>query len=144
MTSVAGRNFWSLVFLQCCSGVALLAILFWWPVPWDFQRKLGCVIAIASMGLLATARYQLGRSFSITPQARILVTHGIYSRIRNPIYVFSALMIAGLVLVLHRPMLWLIFVLLVPMQIARARKEARVLEKKFGEEYLNYRRNTWF
>ena len=96
------------------------------------------------MGLLATARYQLGRSFSITPQARMLVTHGIYSRIQNPIYVFSALMIAGVVLVLHRPLLWLIFAFLVPMQIVRARKEARVLEEKFGEEYLEYRRKTWF
>lgn len=96
------------------------------------------------MGLLATARYQLGHSFSVTPRARTLVTHGIYSRIRNPIYVFSALMIAGVVFVLHRPWLWLIFVFLVPMQIARARKEAQVLEKAFGERYLEYRSQTWF
>ena len=130
--------------MQSCSAVALLTVLFLWPVPWDLQRKLGCTLAIASMGLLATARCQLGRSFSVTPQARMLVTHGIYSRIRNPIYVFSALMIAGVVLVLHRPWLWLLFVFLIPMQIARARKEARILEKTFGEKYLAYRSKAWF
>ena len=29
---------------------------------------------------LATARWQLGRSFSVTPQARELVTQGVYSK----------------------------------------------------------------
>jgi protein-S-isoprenylcysteine O-methyltransferase Ste14 len=33
---------------------------------------------------------------------------------------------------------------LIPMQIVRARKEARVLEEKFGEEYRAYRARTWF
>jgi protein-S-isoprenylcysteine O-methyltransferase Ste14 len=30
------------------------------------------------------------------------------------------------------------------MQIVRARKEAAVLEAKFGEEYRIYRSHTWF
>ena len=31
-------------------------------------------------------------------KAQTLVTHGLYSRIRNPIYVFGALVIAGIFL----------------------------------------------
>jgi protein-S-isoprenylcysteine O-methyltransferase Ste14 len=34
--------------------------------------------------------------------------------------------------------------LLIPLQVWRARNEARVLEEKFGEEYREYRRRTWF
>jgi len=34
------------------------------------------------------------------------VTHGIYSKIRNPIYVFGTLLFAGFVLVIHRRILW--------------------------------------
>jgi protein-S-isoprenylcysteine O-methyltransferase Ste14 len=108
------------------------------------QRTSGCVLAIASMALLAVSRYQLGQSFSVTPQARVLVTQGIYTRLRNPINIFSAVMLDGLILVLHRPRLWLMFVLLVPMQCVRARKEARVLEQSFGEAYRGYRKKTWF
>jgi len=32
----------------------------------------------------------------------------------------------------------------VPLQVWRARNEARVLETKFGDAYRDYRRNTWF
>jgi protein-S-isoprenylcysteine O-methyltransferase Ste14 len=86
----------------------------------------------------------LGRSFAIKPEARQLVTRGLYSKIRNPIYVFGALLISGVVLLLHRPRLWLLVIAVVIMQIVRAHQEARILETAFGESYREYRRKTWF
>lgn len=123
-----------------------LAFLAWTfrPATWDAMRIAGLVLAIFGIGLLSLARYQLGNSFSVTPQATALVTTGLYSRIRNPVYVFSAIGIAGIVLYLGRPMLLLLFLLLIPMQIVRARAEARVLEAKFGDQYRAWRRQTWF
>jgi protein-S-isoprenylcysteine O-methyltransferase Ste14 len=99
---------------------------------------------LVGMAGIATARYQLGDSFDITPAARKLVTHGIYSKIRNPIYVFGSFLVAGVVLVVHRPSLWLLFVFIVVMQTLRAQREAQVLEAAFGEAYREYRRKTWF
>ncbi len=94
--------------------------------------------------LLTLARIQLGNSFSISAQASKLVTHGIYSWIRNPVYVFSAIALAGLVLYLGLPYLFLPFLILIPLQIVRARAERRVLEQHFGERYRQYRSTTWF
>jgi protein-S-isoprenylcysteine O-methyltransferase Ste14 len=90
------------------------------------------------------SRYQLGKSFSVSPQAKALVTHGIYSRIRNPIYIFSALMAVGIFLIFHRPKLFFLFFILLPVQLLRARQESRVLDSRFGEQYRAYRRKTWF
>lgn len=92
----------------------------------------------------AVARYQLGRSFAIKPEARQLVTRGIYSKIRNPIYVFGSIVIAGFALFMRRPSLWLLFFFVVLMQIFRAHREAQVLEAAFGDDYRQYRRKTWF
>jgi len=112
--------------------------------PWSAVRVAGLVIGIVSFGLLTVARIQLGNAFSITPQATKLVTAGIYSRIRNPIYVFSALGIAGLLLFIERPYYLLLFIIVIPLQIFRAGREARVLEERFGEDYRKYRAATWF
>ena len=49
-----------------------------------------------------------------------------------------------MLLILQRPGLWLVLAALVGMQIVRARKEAEVLESKFGDEYRAYRKRTWF
>ena len=137
-------SFWSLVLVQILSAALLLTIIVCAPGTWDVQRRIGAVLAIVSLFCLGVSRYQLGKSFSVRPKANELVTRGIYSRVRNPIYVFSALMIAGLFLVLHRPGLWLLFVVLIPVQILRARREARVLEEHFGDQYRVYRQQTWF
>jgi protein-S-isoprenylcysteine O-methyltransferase Ste14 len=94
--------------------------------------------------LWTIARFQLGSSLAVTAQGKQLVTRGLYSKIRNPIYTFGSCVIAGLILALGRPVWLLIFVLIIPLQIWRARKEARVLEAKFGEEYKRYRASTWF
>jgi protein-S-isoprenylcysteine O-methyltransferase Ste14 len=112
--------------------------------PLDLTRALGLGIAIPSFVLFLIARIQLGRAFSVKAKATALVTTGLYSRIRNPIYVFGALMVAGAIVFVNQPLFLLIFVVLIPLQVYRSRKEGRVLEDKFGAAYLEYKRQTWF
>jgi protein-S-isoprenylcysteine O-methyltransferase Ste14 len=113
-------------------------------LAWTPLRIVGIAIALPAFILFSIARVQLGRSFSIEAKATELVTTGIYSRIRNPIYFFGALMIFGIIIWTGEPVLLLIYVILIPMQIVRARKESRVLEAKFGDAYLEYKKKTWF
>ncbi|HEX5109852.1 MAG TPA: isoprenylcysteine carboxylmethyltransferase family protein [Vicinamibacterales bacterium] len=111
--------------------------------PWTLWQITGLAIALPSLLLLVLARIQLGRAFSIRAKASTLVTSGLYSRIRHPIYVFGGLLIAGVIIFTGHLILLLILVALIPVQIVRARKESQVLEQKFGAEYAEYKRRTW-
>ena len=108
------------------------------------HRTIGLSIVAVSLVFLILSRIHLGRAFSVRARASELVTTGIYARIRNPIYVFSALMIIGLIIWWGNPWYFLVLIVLIPMQVIRARKEGRVLEEKFGAEYVEYRKKTWF
>ncbi|MHB8500028.1 MAG: methyltransferase family protein [Candidatus Acidiferrales bacterium] len=124
-------------------GIAVLIYEFARP-PWSPMRIAGLVLMFPALSLLTVARFQLGNSFSVSPQAKKLVTHGIYSRIRNPIYFFGTFVVAGLFLFLERPYLLLLIVPLLILQVTRARAEGRVLEERFGDEYRRYKASTWF
>ena len=113
-------------------------------LPWTPGHIIGMAIAAPALLLLIVARIQLGGAFSVRAKASHLVTTGLYSRIRNPIYVFGALFIAGMIVWSNKLWLFLIFLILIPMQILRSRKEAQVLENKFGPAYLEYKQKTWF
>lgn len=120
--------------------------LFWQHPPemWTPVRVMGLCLIVAGFVLWTIARFQLGASFAVKAEARHLVTSGLYSKIRNPIYVFGSWVIVGGILAFGKPMWLLIFVLLIPLQIWRARKESAVLEAAFGDEYRKYRAGTWF
>jgi len=124
-------------------AVALLVAHFW-SYPWTPLRIAGTAIGLPSLALLILARIQLAGSFSVRAKAHALVTHGLYSRIRNPIYVFGAFTIAGCFLFAALPKLLWVFVAVIPLQIYRARKEEQVLAAKFGDEYQAYKARTWF
>jgi protein-S-isoprenylcysteine O-methyltransferase Ste14 len=109
---------------QIIAVVMVLWFVFSRPGPWDWQRSIGAALLVAA--------------------AHHLVTRGIYSKIRNPIYVFGLIAMAGLVLVLDRPILWLLVLAIAIMQALRAHAEAQVLEAAFGDAYRDYRRKTWF
>ena len=111
---------------------------------WNATRICGAILAGAGYGLVLVARIQLGSSFSVRPQAKELVTRGLYSRIRNPMYVFLDVMVCGLILVFGPPWLFVILAALIAVQSAQAHREAKILELKFGQAYLNYRRQAWF
>jgi protein-S-isoprenylcysteine O-methyltransferase Ste14 len=107
-----------------------------WFVP------LGLSVVCAVLWLVA--RLQLGASFSVRPEARRLVDTGLYSRLRHPIYVFGT---AAFLLVLLALQGWpalVIWAILIPVQIIRARREERVLAEAFGDDYEAYRGATWF
>jgi len=112
--------------------------------PWTPLRIAGVVIGLPSLALFVLARIELGSSFSVRPKAQTLVTHGLYSRIRNPIYVFGGLVAAGVLLYINKPRALWLFVALIPLQIYRARQEEKVLEARFGSEYQQYKSRTWF
>jgi protein-S-isoprenylcysteine O-methyltransferase Ste14 len=114
------------------------------PPVWAAMQTCGVCLLAVGFVCWTIARFQLGSSFSATAQARQLVTHGFYSKLRNPIYVFGSCVIAGVILVVGRPVWLLIFLVIIPMQIQRAKKESAVLEAAFGDEYRKYRAGTWF
>jgi protein-S-isoprenylcysteine O-methyltransferase Ste14 len=141
---MGGRSFYLFTALQIVVVCAVLRFVFTMPGPWDLSRSLGTTLILIGIGGIALARYQLGRSFAIRAEAHKLVTHGVYSKIRNPIYVFGTAAIAGFVLVLHQTIGWLVLLAIVVLQVVRARREARVLEAAFGDAYREYRSKTWF
>jgi len=113
--------------------------------PRSTQYIIGLAIGIAGFALSILARVQLGRSFSIRARATRLVTTGLYSKFRNPIYLFRGIAFLGLCIAWDRLVPLLIFLLIYSLlQIPRARKESKVLEAAFGDEYRRYKAGTWF
>ena len=133
------------VWLPLVAGLWALGVIFHsGSGPHGLARWVGLLLGLIGLGGVVLSRYTLGRSFSIAPKATALVTCGIYSRIRNPIYFSGVVFVAGAVLIMGRPKLLAILLVVIPMQIIRARREAAVLEAKFGDAYREYRKHTWF
>ncbi|MFI5098934.1 MAG: methyltransferase family protein [Actinomycetes bacterium] len=109
-------------------------------VVWFVALGLSVVCAI----LWLVARRQLGMAFSVGPQARQLVTTGLYTKVRHPIYVFGTMAFLLVLLALQGWAALVIWAILIPVQVIRARRERDVLAAAFGAEYAAYRRSTWF
>ena len=124
-------------------GFAAAIVLYGWA--WDARHVIGVAMFAIGFALWFTARLQLGKSFSVLPKAKALVTTGLYSKFRNPIYFFGGVAYGGLFIAWGEVIPLVFFFLVYPFyQFARARKEAAVLEKAFAEEYRRYKASTWF
>lgn len=108
------------------------------------QCLVGAAVAVAGFALWMLARIQLGGSFSVSAEARKLVTTGLYSKFRHPIYLFGGVGFTGLFIAWGRLIPFLVYAGIYSIQILRIRKEQAVLEQAFGEEYRRYKAKTWF
>jgi protein-S-isoprenylcysteine O-methyltransferase Ste14 len=124
--------------------VIVFGIFVWTRHDGSARFYAGMAIGAGGLALWALARIQLGKSFSVTAQARSLVTTGLYSRIRNPIYFFAGVAYLGFFIAWGK---WIVipgFLAGYSLQLLRANKEAKVLEAAFGDEYRKYCAQTWF
>jgi protein-S-isoprenylcysteine O-methyltransferase Ste14 len=101
-------------------------------------------LSLACAALWFIARWQLRDAFSVTAQARHLVTQGLYSKIRHPIYVFGTLAFLLVVLALQGWPALIIWAVVILIQVMRLRREEHVLAETLGAEYTAYRNTTWF
>jgi len=125
---------------------ALTDRLDFWTIDGNAVRWLGVVLFGLGGALRLWPVYVLGDRFSglvaIQP-GHILVTTGIYSRIRNPSYLGLLIMSLGWALTFRSGVGVLMAAALMPPLIARMRAEERLLASEFGAEYEAYRARTW-
>lgn len=109
------------------------------PDPgWDAASL---AILVAGQFLCAVAMLQLGRSFSVMPEARRLVTAGLYGKIRHPLYLAEAVATLGVYLQFRSLTAALLVAAQFGVQLWRMKEEEKVLEAQFPE-YAGYRRRT--
>ncbi len=93
---------------------------------------------VAELAILAW----LGRSFSLLPEARGLVTRGPYRRIRHPLYLAGLITSLGAMLHFRQPWSLLIVAANFALQLLRMHYEEQVLARAYPE-YADYAARTW-
>ncbi|MBW4603090.1 MAG: isoprenylcysteine carboxylmethyltransferase family protein [Calothrix sp. FI2-JRJ7] len=130
------------------AGTLLIGLLLNFVFPIDFLPRsvtllLG-TLAIICAGLITISAFRaMNRAHTaINPSqpTTAIVSDGVFSLSRNPIYLSLTLLYIGIALLFSA--LWallLLLPLLVIMQIGVVKREEIYLERKFGSEYLHYK-----
>jgi len=115
---------------------------------WDniIISYVGFSLYISGGLLIIVARAQLGRFGTgelITEEDHQLITQGVYNYIRNPMYSGGLIATIGFCLV-FRCIITLIIMFVYYFLLIRMRinEEERILEKKFGEKFEEYKKRT--
>ena len=98
-------------------------------------------LIVSGMALAIYTLLRLGRSFSIVPEARQLVTSGPYAVVRHPLYAFEEIAIIGTAMQFVQPWSLLLLIAHFALQLARMHYEERVLAQAFPE-YAAYAART--
>jgi protein-S-isoprenylcysteine O-methyltransferase Ste14 len=107
------------------------------------RRLLTATLGVAGAGVMATAVWQFWHArTTIDPRAphaaSSLVTTGLYSRSRNPIYIADALVLAAHAAWLGQPLALFGVPVLAAVLRPQVRAEEAALKHRFGSEYDAY------
>ncbi len=118
-----------------------------WPTSIALAAGLvGAAISGVGLWLLWRSHVDLGRSW--TPQLEIieehtLVTHGVFGRMRHPMYTAHALWAIGQGLLLQNWIAgWAFLASQLPIFVYRIPREEEMMIEHFGDEYREYMKRT--
>lgn len=126
-----------------------------WPLPFrlvpaqldvvlfDFAalQVVGTMLLLLGLAVYGLALYAFGTSWRLgidREKPGALVTHGVFARSRNPIYVGLDLLAIGAFLIRGRLLFLLLAVVLVGLLHRQIRREERFLEDHYGDAYRQY------
>lgn len=131
---------WFVAFLATAAPFAL-------PMVSAGTREGGLVTSAAAtvlaVGLVAMlwALGALGTNISVVPQAREVVSHGPYARVRHPLYFAELVNVVGICLASTGPWPWCVAAALLAFQVFRARREEDLLTRELPG-YAAYKART--
>jgi protein-S-isoprenylcysteine O-methyltransferase Ste14 len=99
------------------------------------------LLIVGGIGFALYAVLELGRSLSMLPEARRLVTNGPYSVIRHPLYLGEAVALVGVTLQYLSPWAIALLALQCIFQLERMKNEELVLSRAFPD-YRDYAART--
>ncbi len=105
------------------------------------RESVAAVVLGVGLAAMLWALGALGTNISVVPQAREVVTHGPYARVRHPLYAAELLNVVGLCLGHAGPWPWIVLVSLAVLQVMRARREEALLAAELPG-YAEYRSRT--
>jgi protein-S-isoprenylcysteine O-methyltransferase Ste14 len=142
---VSTRIFFTRIF------VLLLLPLILCTAPVGFQDNIWLIKSMEFIGYLLLIICAFGRSFSSVfiggYKNKKIVSPGIYSIVRNPLYVFSFIGVVGIGLVsLRLTVLFILTTAFILYYKTVVNREEKYLEHKFGKTYQDYYTSTprWF
>jgi protein-S-isoprenylcysteine O-methyltransferase Ste14 len=129
--------------ISAFAGAYLMVAVVWLPPqPTNVMLSFTSLVLIfGGVCFSIFALCHLGRSFSLMPEARQLVTDGPYAVVRHPLYLGEAISTLGLMLQYLSPLGVAIVALQLSFQFQRIKHEEKVLSSLFPE-YESYRIQT--
>ena len=105
---------------------------------------IGLIIFILGVIIWALAKTAMGKTaINITPEK--FVSKGIYSKLRHPMYLALIIMFIGLCLMFNSIVGMVLLALgIIPWHIYRVKAEEKAMIDKFGDQYTEYIKRTWF
>ena len=132
------------------ASVIILTVVLVLNILFKNQFDGGIFLAIISASIIflgitiwVIGKITLGEYFTTSVHPKGLVTKGIYSKIRHPMYYSGIVIYMGIALIFKSWLgLALAGFLIVPMLFYFAKKEERLLYEKYKEKYSAYKEKT--
>ncbi len=143
-----GLEAWRPAALQASSVLLGLVIHAFWPVGIPLAAEFGRIVIVSFLGLslliIASSFREFARAkTSVRPDrcANALIRTGPFAYSRNPLYVAVVLMILGIGVWVNSTWIWVMVApLVLVMNAAVIVREESHLERRFGREYIDYKR----
>ena len=105
----------------------------------------GIVLTVAGLGFSGWARYHLGRFWSSMVEIKVghqLIRTGPYRIVRNPMYTGILIAFTGAVIAIGFLFAFIALIVGIVSITVKIKAEEEILTEKFGEEYLQYKREV--